>query len=114
MTKRERMHRALDAALDMARRCRAADNLGASRIDFSTLSPARNASARQEKARNAAAFKKLFPEGGKELRPVRTSVNEKERLLRTAFELEALAARGMKPVAYKKKAAELRAQAAKM
>lgn len=103
ITKRERMHRALDAALD---------NLGASRIDFGTMSPARNNSVRQEKKRNVAAFKTLFPEGGKELRPVRKPANEKDRLLRMAAELDALAARGMKPQAYKKKAAELRAQAA--
>lgn len=80
-------------------------------INHAILSPSGHVSKRAEKSAKAEAFKLLFPEGhipG----PVIKQPEKKASLLRQAEELEQLAKRGMKPVAYKRKAEELRKQAA--
>lgn len=66
-----------------------------------------------ERARSAALERervKLFGPGGLKKEPVKQS-SEKESLLRQAKELRDLAARGMRPKAYQKKASELEQKA---
>ena len=79
-------------------------------IDHSTLSPSGHVSKRSREAARKRAIETFWPDGFPQRQPV-PQPSARERLLRQAGELEGLANRGMKPRAYKRKAAELRKEA---
>lgn len=84
-------------------------------IDHSILSPSGRASQRARRAALQRAAEQLFPAGFWD--PTQPSAGaqlqaRREALLRQAAELRALAARGMKPRAHRKQAAQLEAEAA--
>lgn len=78
-------------------------------IDHGILGPSGHVSKRYEKQAKAEMRERLFPDGFPD--PVLPSVSEREVLLRQARELRQLAARGMKPRAYLKRAEELERKA---
>lgn len=86
-------------------------------IDHGLLSPSGRVSARARRAALRREHARLFPPGYWALREV-SAPDQLRRLAdaadRTAAQLRDLAARGQKPRAYPKKAAELEAQAAKL
>ena len=77
-------------------------------LDHSILSPSGTVSRRARTAALERARKELFPEGLPA--PTCLQPSERERDLRTAGELESLAARGMHPRKYRKEAERLRAK----
>ena len=78
-------------------------------IDHSLISPNGRISKRARKAAMVREYKKLFPEGLPA--PTCAQPSERERLLREANELDALANRGMRVRRFRKQAVELRARA---
>ena len=82
-------------------------------IDHSILSPSGRVSKRARKAALAREMRKLFPDGvDAAIAPRLPAQDRREQLLRQARELRELAARGMHPRSYLKKAAELELKAA--
>lgn len=79
-------------------------------IDHSILSPSGRISKRAEKAAKARATLELFGPNGL-ARPRAEQPTESESLLRQAAELRELAARGMHPRSYIRKAEELERRA---
>ena len=87
-------------------------------IDHSLLSPsgrmskrARKAAHEREEARVAAWWAKKYPAPSPEEQASKEAAEKRERLLRTAANLEDLANRGMHPRKYRKEAARLRKEA---
>jgi hypothetical protein len=81
-------------------------------IDHGILSPNGRVSKRTRKLTLERVKQQLFPEGFNAMcAPKVEQPSAKERLLCQASELRALADRGMKPRAYRRKADELEAQA---
>lgn len=80
-------------------------------LDHSMMSPSGHISARARRAALERARVELFGKGGLPWPKGPPQPSEVDYLRRQARELSELAARGMKPRAYAKKAAELRAQA---
>ena len=81
-------------------------------IDHGPLSPSGRVSKRARKATQERARRELFGDGLPY--PNVKQPTEAERLLQQAQELRDLAARGMKPRAYIKKAKELEAEARRL
>lgn len=80
-------------------------------IDHSILSPSGRVSGRARKAALKRAAEDLFGPDGMQRPGLGPQPSESESLLRQAAELRALAARGMKPRAYLRRAEELERQA---